>query len=151
MEVKTRMLKNENLYCKYASLDKDAIRLKEHTPDLRPEFFRDADRILHSNCYTRYMGKTQVFTLSNNDNIATRMVHVQLVSKIARTIGRALSLNEDLIEAISLGHDLGHVPFGHEGERILNDISLYCYNNVINNDNSNFHLFYIFLYVIHIW
>ncbi len=124
MEVKEKMLKYETLYSKYAAFDKDAIRLNEYIPDIRPNYFRDADRIIHSSSYTRYMGKTQVFTLSDNDNISTRMVHVQLVSKIARTIGRALSLNEDLIEAISLGHDLGHVPFGHEGERILNNISL---------------------------
>ncbi len=124
MQLRDKMLKYETLYSKYATFDKDAIRLKENKQDLRPEFFRDTDRILHSSAYTRYMGKTQVFTLNDNDNISTRMVHVQLVSKIARTIGRALSLNEDLIEAISLGHDLGHVPFGHEGEYILNDISL---------------------------
>ena len=124
MDVKDKMLKYESLYNKYACFNKDAIRLYDNISDIRPEFFRDADRILHSSSYTRYMGKTQVFTLNKNDNIATRMVHVQLVSKIARTIGRALSLNEDLIEAISLGHDLGHVPFGHEGERILNEISL---------------------------
>lgn len=124
MEVRNTMLKYENLYSKNACLDKDAIRLKDNTSDIRPEYFRDADRVIHSSSYTRYMGKTQVFTLSPNDNIQNRMVHVQLVSKIARTIGRALSLNEDLIEAIALGHDLGHVPFGHEGERILNDISL---------------------------
>ena len=124
MNVKDKMLKYESLYNKYACLDKDAIRLKDYTPDIRPNYFRDADRILHSASYTRYMGKTQVFTLSSNDNISTRMVHVQLVSKVARTIGRALDLNEDLIEAMSLGHDLGHVPFGHEGEKILNRISL---------------------------
>lgn len=124
MDVKEKMLKYESLYNEYACFDKDAIRLEEYTPDFRPNYFRDADRILHTSSYTRYMGKTQVFTLSSNDNISTRMVHIQLVSKIARTIGRALSLNEDLIEAISLGHDLGHVPFGHEGERILNKISL---------------------------
>jgi len=74
--------------------------------------------------YTRYADKTQVFSNEENDNISRRMVHVQLVSKIARTIGRALALNEDLIEAIALGHDLGHIPFGHVGERILNRISL---------------------------
>ena len=124
MEVKEKMLKYESLYSKDACLDKDAIRLLEYKDDMRPNYFRDTDRIIHSAAYTRYMGKTQVFTLCANDNVTRRMVHVQLVAKIARTIGRALSLNEDLIEAIGLGHDLGHVPFGHEGERILNDISL---------------------------
>ncbi len=124
MDVLEKMLKYETLYKEYAAFDKDAIRLKENESDIRPEYFRDTDRIIHSACYTRYMGKTQVFTLCANDNVSRRMVHVQLVSKIARTIGRALSLNEDLIEAAALGHDLGHVPFGHEGERILNEISL---------------------------
>ena len=124
MDIRNKMLKYEELYNKYATLDKDAIRMKEIKQDMRPNFFRDSDRIIYSSSYTRYMGKTQVFTLSKNDNISKRMVHVQLVSKIARTIGRALSLNEDLIEAIALGHDLGHVPYGHEGERVLNEISL---------------------------
>ena len=134
MNVKEKMLRYEKLYNKYASFDKDAIRLNEFIPDIRPNYFRDADRILHSASYTRYMGKTQVFTLSENDNISTRMVHVQLVSKIARTIGRALSLNEDLIEAIALGHDLGHVPFGHEGEKILNEISVKCGEGYFNHN-----------------
>ena len=70
------------------------------------------------------MDKTQVFSFNENDNISKRMTHVQMVSKIGRTIGRALCLNEDLIEAAALGHDLGHVPFGHLGEKILNDLSL---------------------------
>lgn len=85
----------------------------------RLEFSLDADRILHSRAYSRYIDKTQVFYLIQNDHITHRVLHVQLVSKIARTIGRFLRLNEDLIEAISLGHDIGHTPFGHEGERYL--------------------------------
>ena len=92
--------------------------------DFRTPFYRDIDRIIYSLSYTRYMDKTQVFSFNENDNISKRMTHVQMVSKIARTIGRALNLNEDLIEAAALGHDLGHVPFGHTGERILNEISL---------------------------
>ncbi|MDC7232102.1 MAG: HD domain-containing protein [Spirochaetales bacterium] len=90
--------------------------------DIRSSFTRDTDRIIHSLSYTRYIDKTQVFSLVQNDNITHRVLHVQLVSKIARQIGRALRLNEDLIEAIALGHDLGHVPFGHDGERYLNRI-----------------------------
>ena len=82
------------------------------------------NRIIYSLSYTRYLDKTQVFTHADNDHLSRRMTHVQFVSKIARTIGRALRLNEDLIEAAALGHDLGHVPFGHAGERILNEISL---------------------------
>lgn len=89
---------------------------------LRYPFSRDCDRILHSKAYSRYIDKTQVFYLVDNDHITHRVLHVQLVSKIGRTIGRALRLNEDLIEAIALGHDIGHVPFGHSGERILTDI-----------------------------
>lgn len=124
MNIKERMLLREKFYSPFATKDKESIRLIPIEEDIRPNFFRDIDRIIHSTSYTRYMDKTQVFSLKDNDNISKRMVHVQLVSKIARTIGRALSLNEDLIEAAALGHDLGHVPFGHEGERILNKISL---------------------------
>jgi dGTPase len=123
-EVKSIMLKYEENLSVYACLNKDAIRLRKMNSDIRPNYARDVDKILHSLCYTRYINKTQVFTNFSNDHISTRIIHVQLVSKIARTIGRALSLNEDLIEAISLGHDVGHVPFGHTGEAILNEISL---------------------------
>ena len=79
---------------------------------------------MYSLSYIRYIDKTQVFSNNDDDMISRRMTHVQMVSKIARTIGRALNLNEDLIEAASLGHDLGHVPFGHVGESILNELSL---------------------------
>jgi dGTPase len=85
----------------------------------RQAFAIDADRILHSRAYTRYIDKTQVFYMVSNDHITHRVLHVQLVSKIARTIGRLLRLNEDLIEAIALGHDIGHPPFGHDGESEL--------------------------------
>jgi dGTPase len=94
---------------KYACKDSDAILLIPEKEDIRPRFFRDADRIIYSLSYTRYADKTQVFTFSNNDNTSKRMTHVQFVSKIAITIGRSLGLNEDLIEAASLGHDLGHL------------------------------------------
>ena len=90
--------------------------------DYRQAFAVDADRILHSLAYARYIDKTQVFYLIRNDHITHRGLHVQLVSKIARTIGRFLGLNEDLIEAIALGHDIGHTPFGHDGERILSEL-----------------------------
>lgn len=88
----------------------------------RQNFSVDVDRILHSLAYTRYIDKTQVFYLIENDHITHRMLHVQLVSKISRTIGRYLELNEDLIEAIALGHDIGHTPFGHDGENFLSKI-----------------------------
>ena len=109
---------------KYACPYNKGIRLKEEKDDFRPSFYRDIDRIIYSLSYTRYLDKTQVFTHADNDHLSRRMTHVQFVSKIARTIGRALNLNEDLIEAASLGHDLGHTPFGHVGEKILNEISL---------------------------
>lgn len=91
-------------------------------PDIRPPFFRDCDRIIHTLAYSRYVDKTQVFSLTTNDHITHRSLHVQFVSRIGRTIGRALQLDEDLIEAIALGHDIGHPPFGHEGERVLDEI-----------------------------
>ena len=94
----------------------------------RQAFSVDTDRILHSHAYTRYIDKTQVFFLIQNDHITHRVLHVQLVSKIARTIGRFLGLNEDLIEAIALGHDIGHTPFGHDGEQFLSAI---CADNGI--------------------
>jgi len=94
-------------------------RYDEKHPGIRPAFSRDADRILHSFAFTRYIDKTQVFYLSENDFITHRVIHVQLVSKIARLIARSLRLNEDLVEAIALGHDIGHTPFGHDGEANL--------------------------------
>ena len=109
---------------KYACRDEEAITLYEESEDIRPRFFRDSDRIIYSLSYTRYIDKTQVFTFTENDNVSKRITHVQFVSKIARTIGRALGLNEDLIEAAALGHDLGHPPFGHCGEKMLNKLSL---------------------------
>jgi dGTPase len=88
----------------------------------RQNFAVDADRILHSRAYTRYIDKTQVFYLISHEHISHRVLHVQLLSKIARTIGKFLRLNEDLLEAIALGHDIGHPPFGHDGERILSGL-----------------------------
>ena len=110
------------------------------TPDSRLDagyrqaFSVDADRILHSLAYARYIDKTQVFYLVKNDHITHRVLHVQLVSKISRTIGRFLGLNEDLLEAIALGHDIGHTPFGHDGERFLSNI---CYKNGIGYFHHN--------------
>lgn len=122
-KAREHFLNNEKNLCKYACFNQDAVRLMEEEDDIRPNYFHDIDRIIHSLSYTRYLDKTQVFTRSDNDHISKRITHVQLVSKIARTIGRALCLNEDLIEAISLGHDIGHTPLGHTGEAMLNEIS----------------------------
>lgn len=112
----------------YACLSREAVR-EDADPDIelghRQVFSIDSDRILHSLAYSRYIDKTQVFYLIQNDHITHRVLHVQLVSKIARTAGRLLRLNEDLIEAIALGHDIGHTPFGHDGERFLSDLCQY--------------------------
>ena len=123
MSIKQNMLKGEQNLSNYACYDVNAIRIKKIDEDIRPNYFRDTDKIIFSHSYARYMDKTQVFSFKHNDHISKRMIHVQLVSKIGRTIGRALNLNEDLIEAIALGHDLGHVPFGHVGEKELDSIS----------------------------
>ncbi|MCP2604556.1 deoxyguanosinetriphosphate triphosphohydrolase [Candidatus Aminicenantes bacterium AH-873-B07] len=95
---------------------------KEELCDIRTEFQRDRDRIIHCKAFRRLKHKTQVFLAPYGDHYRTRLTHTLEVSQIARTIARALSLNEDLAEAISLGHDLGHTPFGHAGERILDRI-----------------------------
>ena len=119
--------KEENL-SKYACKSKNAIFLKadknEKENETRTAFSKDTDRIIHSMSYTRYIDKTQVYSFIDNDHITHRVLHVQLVSKIARTIGKILNLNLDLIEAMALGHDVGHTPFGHTGERFLNDICI---------------------------
>ena len=94
----------------------------EEQCDIRPVFQRDRDRILHSKSFRRLKDKTQVFLLPEGDHYRTRLTHTLEVSQNARTIAKALRMNEDLVEAIALGHDLGHTPFGHSGERILNEI-----------------------------
>lgn len=99
-------------------------RNQEEKAGHRQAFSVDTDRILNSRAYTRYIDKTQVFYMIANDHITHRVLHVQLVSKIARTIGRFMGLNEDLIEAIALGHDIGHPPFGHDGEKLLSELCL---------------------------
>jgi len=108
-----------------ACLSRDAVRRRvEERQGYRQAFAVDGDRILHTRAYTRYIDKTQVFYMVRNDHITHRVLHVQLVSKIARTIGRFLGLNEDLIEAIALAHDIGHPPFGHDGETVLSALCL---------------------------
>lgn len=110
----------------YRCDDSAALRRCDRPADrgtlLRPAFVRDVEKIIHLPAYNRYAGKTQVFSFRTNDDLSRRGLHVQLVSRIARDIGRALGLNCDLIEAVGLGHDLGHTPFGHAGERFLNDV-----------------------------
>ncbi len=96
--------------------------IPEEKCDLRTDFQRDRDRIIHSNAFRRLKHKTQVFLSPEGDHYRTRLTHTLEVSQIARTIANGLSLNSDLTEAISLGHDLGHTPFGHAGERALNSV-----------------------------
>jgi dGTPase len=120
-------LREESLFSPLAAYSARALRrLPEDKarPGYRQAYALDADRIMHSRAYARYIDKTQVFYLIRNDHITHRVLHVQLVSKIARTIGRFLRLNEDLLEAIALGHDIGHTPFGHDGERHLSRLCL---------------------------
>lgn len=124
MVIKKNFLKIEDTYSRYATKSSEAVRFHPIDDDIRAPFFRDVDRIIHALSYTRYADKTQVYSFQENDHISERMLHVQLVSKVARTIGRALNLNCDLIEAIALGHDVGHTPLGHTGEALLNEISL---------------------------
>ena len=118
--IRTMTDKRESLLSPLAATSADATRRHNRiAEDIRTPYSRDADRIIHTRAYTRYIDKTQVFYLVENDHITHRVIHVQLVSKIARTIGRCLRLNEDLIEAIALGHDIGHIPYGHFGETCL--------------------------------
>lgn len=134
LKAKENMLLKEKELSKYACKSESGIWLKEDQEDIRPIFYRDIDRIIHSSGYTRYIDKTQVYSFVQNDHITRRVLHVQLVAKIARTIGRSLKLNEDLIEAMALGHDIGHTPFGHKGESLLNEIckeeniGAFCHN-----------------------
>ena len=121
------------IFSSRAAFSRKALRRRPERKVLygyRQAYALDTDRILHSMAYTRYIDKTQVFYLIRNDHITHRVLHVQLVSKIARTIGRFLRLNEDLIEAIALGHDIGHTPFGHDGERFLSKL---CAENRIGH------------------
>jgi dGTPase len=127
--------KREALLSPLATTSADAVRRHNRVPeDIRTPYSRDADRIIHTRAYTRYIDKTQVFYLVDNDHITHRVIHVQLVSKIARTIARSLRLNEDLIEAIALGHDIGHIPYGHFGETCL---SALCKQNGIGTFSHN--------------
>ena len=138
------MLNHNKILSKYACPDSDAIYLHENKDDFRTPFFRDIDRIIYTLAFVRYSDKTQVFSFKENDHLTKRMIHIQYVAKIARTIGRALGLNEDLIEAASLGHDLGHTPFGHVGEAILNEISL---ENNEGYFNHNVHSVRLLMYI----
>lgn len=142
----------DNNLSPYASKNTDAIRKKSPRYDIiRPQYSYDVDCIIHNPLYNRYADKTQVFSFYKNDDLTRRALHVQFVSKIARTIGRALKLNLDLIEAIALGHDMGHTPFGHKGEEFLSK----CYQEGCLRSgkeprffNHNVHSARLFRYVL---
>ena len=122
-DIRIRTLEREKAtLSKYAMLcenSKGRVLLEDECP-VRTAFQRDRDRILHCSAFRRLKDKTQVFLAPDNVHYRTRLTHTLEVSQIARTIARSLSLNEDLTEAIALGHDLGHTPFGHAGERAIN-------------------------------
>ncbi len=127
--------KEQKTLSQYAALSKNTggRARGEELCDIRTEFQRDRDRIIHSKAFRRLKHKTQVFLSAEGDHYRTRLTHVLEVSQIARTIARALALNEDLTEAISLGHDLGHTPFGHAGERTLDYL---CPEGFRHNEQS---------------
>lgn len=126
----------------YAAKNSDALRKRSSKDDIRLPFSIDRDRIIYSGAYRRSAGKTQVYYFSSltDEQITNRIVHTQYVSQIARTIGRSLSLNLDLIEAAALGHDLGHTPFGHDGEIFLSNE---CEKYGIGKFHHNIHSLYI--------
>ncbi len=120
-----REAQERETFSEFATLSENSkgrLNFEEKCP-LRTDFSRDRDRIIHSKAFRRLKHKTQVFISLDNDHFRTRLTHTLEVSQIARTIARALGLNEDLAEAISMGHDLGHTPFGHSGERALDELS----------------------------
>ncbi len=124
--MKEKTIKKEEMFLSpYACKSTNTVgRLREEPPcPMRTDFQRDKDRIIHCKAFRRLKNKTQVFFSPEGDHYRTRLTHTLTVSQVARGIARALSLNEDLTEAIALGHDLGHTPFGHSGERILNKLS----------------------------
>ena len=119
----------------YASMSRNTRgrERQEELCDIRPEYQRDRDRILHSKAFRRLKHKTQVFLSPQGDHYRTRLTHALEVSQNARTIAKALRLNESLVEAIALGHDLGHTPFGHAGEGMLNEL---CTGGFKHNEQS---------------
>ena len=143
----TEKLEEQNLHpnATYSSRSKGRIKTEKLCP-IRTVFQRDRDRIIHSKSFRRLKHKTQVFLAPLGDHYRTRLTHTLEVAQIARTIAKALRLNEDLTEAIALGHDLGHTPFGHSGEEVLDNIpklvspiiqTNFLYNLNVSNLESN--------------
>lgn len=132
MNIRENLEKWEEEYLSpFATLSRNSCgRLREEEQcDIRPVFQRDRDRIIHSKSFRRLKDKTQVFLSPVGDHYRTRLTHTLEVSQNARTIAKALQLNEELVEAIALGHDLGHTPFGHAGERALNRVCPYGFDH----------------------
>lgn len=132
MTIREQLEERETTYLSpYAALSRKSKGRKkpEAECDIRPVFQRDRDRILHCKAFRRLKQKTQVFLLPKGDHYRTRLTHTLEVSQNARTIAKALRLNEDLVEAIALGHDLGHTPFGHAGERALSEVCPYGFRH----------------------
>src|SRR4030043_2214565 len=135
LNIRQRIEESENSLSPHASksrFSRGRLIWEEPCP-IRTDFQRDRDRVLYSNAFRRLKHKTQVFIAPLNDHYVTRLTHTLEVSQIARTISKALSFNEDLTEAIALGHDLGHTPFGHIGEEILNKL---CPEGFRHNEQS---------------
>jgi len=134
--------KYDSLLSEFACKNSDAVRKGGSGEDIRTPFSIDRDRIMYSGAYKRLAGKTQVIYFSSllDEQITNRIVHIQYVAQVARTIGKALSLNQDLIEAAALGHDLGHTPFGHDGEKYLDRL---CLAAGIGGFSHNVHSLYI--------
>lgn len=131
MTIREQLEEREREYLSpFATLSRDSKGREREEPecDIRPVFQRDRDRILHCKAFRRMKQKTQVFLQPKGDHYRTRLTHTLEVSQNARTIAKALRLNEDLVEAIALGHDLGHTPFGHAGERALNSVFHFAHN-----------------------
>lgn len=125
MNIRQRIEKNEgNIIISFGalSLNSKGRKVSEDMDDVRTCYMVDRDRIIHSKSFRRLKHKTQVYIKTSSDHYRTRLTHTLEVAQIAKTIGKGIGLNEDLIEAIALGHDIGHVPFAHNGEAVLNDI-----------------------------
>lgn len=144
-EEKENLIRNNRLDNKenvYAFKDENAVRRIKNPHDfpnaMRSNFIRDIDKIMNCPYFSRYEDKTQVFSLYKNDDISHRSLHVQFVSRIARTLGKALDLNLELIEAIALGHDIGHTPFGHAGEYVLDEIYFEHTNRRFNHNIQSY-------------
>lgn len=136
MSIRENLEQMEQIYLSpFATKSVNSIGRDREEPqcDIRPVFQRDRDRILHCKAFRRLKHKTQVFLSPKGDHYRTRLTHTLEVSQNARTIAKALRLNEDLVEAIALGHDLGHTPFGHAGERVLNEL---CEEGYRHNEQS---------------